>query len=180
MSDIMLLRDAFNHMHWADAKMYNRLLKMPALQKDERVMELLQHVHTVQYAFYYLWTGEPLRFPEKGDFKDLPALAGWASRYYPPARDFLAVMKEGDFGRRIHVPWSDYVEKQKGRKAQDATLPETIWQVAAHTTHHRAQVNTLIRAAGGQPPLVDFIAWVWEGKPEAIWPDFSKEWVTTR
>jgi hypothetical protein len=27
------------------------------------------------------------------------------------------------------------------------------------------QVNTRIRELGGTPPLVDFIAWIWAGKP---------------
>jgi uncharacterized damage-inducible protein DinB len=44
-----------------------------------------------------------------------------------------------------------------------------MFQVTSHSTHHRGQVNARLRALGGEPPLVDYIAWVWFGKPAADW-----------
>jgi uncharacterized damage-inducible protein DinB len=41
----------------------------------------------------------------------------------------------------------------------------------SHTAYHRGQVNTRLRELGGDPPLVDFIAWIWMGKPGAEWGD---------
>jgi len=52
-----------------------------------------------------------------------------------------------------------------GQETEPASLAETLFQVPAHSTYHRGQVNALIRNAGGEPPLVDFIVWVWLGKP---------------
>ena len=43
-------------------------------------------------------------------------------------------------------------------------------QVALHSTYHRGQINARIRELGGEPPLTDFIAWVWAGKPQPSWP----------
>ena len=48
---------------------------------------------------------------------------------------------------------------------------ESLVQVAMHTTYHRGQVATQIRALGGEPPLTDFVAWIWIGKPEPSWPE---------
>ena len=42
-----------------------------------------------------------------------------------------------------------------------------------HSTYHRGQVNVRLRELGGEPQLVDFIAWVWEGKPRAVWDDVN-------
>ena len=45
---------------------------------------------------------------------------------------------------------------------------ETMIQVAMPSMDHRAQVNARIRDPHGKPPLVDFIARVWMGKPLAL------------
>jgi len=41
--------------------------------------------------------------------------------------------------------------------------------VASHSTYHRGQIATRIREIGGEPPLVDFLYWVWSGKPAPQW-----------
>jgi uncharacterized damage-inducible protein DinB len=52
----------------------------------------------------------------------------------------------------------------------------TVWRAIAATPEAetdqkiRAQVNTRLRELGATPPLVDFIAWAWFGKPAAEWP----------
>jgi len=38
-----------------------------------------------------------------------------------------------------------------------------------HSTHHRGQVNARLRELGGEPPLADFIVWLWWGRPAASW-----------
>ena len=42
-------------------------------------------------------------------------------------------------------------------------------QVTIHSTHHRGQFNARLRQVGGEPPLVDYIAWVCFGRPPAEW-----------
>jgi uncharacterized damage-inducible protein DinB len=53
------------------------------------------------------------------------------------------------------------------------TLGETMLQIASHSTHHRAQNNSQLRELGAKPPLVDYIAWLWSGRPDAEWPAAS-------
>jgi len=50
-----------------------------------------------------------------------------------------------------------------------------MYQVIIHSTHHRGQVNSRIRELKGEPPLVDFIVWIWLGKPAAAWPAAIKK-----
>jgi uncharacterized damage-inducible protein DinB len=76
-----------------------------------------------------------------------------------------------DSNRPIVMPWIEMFEKRLGRKAETPTFYETLLQVSMHSTYHRGQVNTRLRELGAEPPLTDFIAWVWLGKPAAEWPD---------
>jgi len=74
------------------------------------------------------------------------------------------------------VSRSTFVIDESGRvkkvfeKVTPATHAESVVQVAMHTTYHRGQVATQIRALGGEPPLTDFVVWIWLGKPEPEWP----------
>jgi uncharacterized damage-inducible protein DinB len=71
--------------------------------------------------------------------------------------------------RPLVMPWVAQYEQQLGRTFDVATVGETACQVVSHSTHHRAQVNGRLRAVGGDPPLVDFIAWIWFGRPAPPW-----------
>ena len=40
-----------------------------------------------------------------------------------------------------------------------------------HTGHHRAQANSRLRALGAEPPIIDYIAWLWLERPAPAWPE---------
>jgi uncharacterized damage-inducible protein DinB len=67
------------------------------------------------------------------------------------------------------MPWVKSFEAQLGRTFSTPTLGETIFQVTSHSTYHRGQVNARLREVGGNPPLVDYIAWIWFGRPTPNW-----------
>ena len=67
------------------------------------------------------------------------------------------------------MPFVAEYERQMGRSFGVPTLAETMFQVTSHSTYHRGQVNARLREVGGQPPLVDYIAWIWFGRPDAEW-----------
>jgi uncharacterized damage-inducible protein DinB len=50
------------------------------------------------------------------------------------------------------------------------TVAETMLQVTFHSAYHRGQVSARLREVGVEPPLVDYIAWIWFGRPDAPWP----------
>jgi uncharacterized damage-inducible protein DinB len=58
---------------------------------------------------------------------------------------------------------------EKFGKALPATLGESVFQVITHTAYHRGQISTRIREIGGEPPLIDFLYWVWAGRPAPGW-----------
>ena len=73
------------------------------------------------------------------------------------------------------LPWAAIVGDLFGRAPEMPTLGETALQVALHSTYHRGQINARLREVGGEPPLVDYIVWVFLGRPVAVWPAASAD-----
>lgn len=162
------LDELFRHMEWADARVWRAVL--PA-GEDDRTYRLLFHLHQVQHAFLTVWRGEETpRFKEFSQHPDLPALATWAREYHQSVPLWLASVREEALNEVREVTWRKWVVRAIGHEPAPSTLAETMMQVSQHSTYHRGQVNARLRERGIEPPLTDFIAWVWMGKPEADWP----------
>ena len=159
----------FQHMDWADAKVWESVLKFPAADKDPRLKKLLYHISSVQRAFFYVRTKQPPVFPKETDFLALLDIAKWGYECYTWNNEYLKSLNENELKNIIEIPWADRVEKIIGKPPGNTTLAETMLQVTTHTAYHRGQVNARLREIGGEPPMVDFIAWVWLGKPKAVW-----------
>lgn len=162
-------RDLFRHMEWADAAVWRAVLGHPAASADERIRRLLYHLHLVQYSFYRTWTGIPREDPYP-EFTGARPMMEWAKAWFPPAHAFLDSVDAAALPKTMNLPWASLVERAIGRPAADSTLGETILQVAMHSHYHLAQVNARLKETGGSPPMADYIAWVWCGKPKAEWP----------
>ena len=167
-SDMLL--ELYRHMEWADATVW-RAVPSTDGTPDDRLRLLLAHLHFVQRAFLHAWTKQPIEaaYSEVQEFKKLTELRAWAEPYYPRARAFLEAASEESLGRPLALPWAAQISEALGRVPQPSTLGETCFQVTSHSTYHRGQVNTRLREIGAEPPLVDYIAWVWFGKPQPDW-----------
>ena len=167
MVNVATLQDLFAHMQWADATVWKTVFSFPPATQDARLQELLYHLHIVQRAFLKAWRGESLDgFPK---FSDAESLRDWGKAYYAEANSHLSTLTEEALNQPLLLPWAAMIEKQFGRTPESSTLGETALQVALHTAYHRGQVNARLRELGGEPPLVDYIAWIWQGRPAANW-----------
>ncbi|HYI10597.1 MAG TPA: DinB family protein [Thermoanaerobaculia bacterium] len=166
-----LVRDLFDHMQWADAEVWTAVeawrKEAEPGPKAERLMTLLQHLHDVQHSFLLMWTTGGRTSREQLTPEELQE---WARAFYAGAGPFLASFDIARSHDIVTMPWLPYFEKQLGRTLQQPTFAETLVQVPMHSTYHRGQINALLRELGGTPPLVDYIAWVWLGKPAPVWP----------
>ncbi len=162
------LRELARHMEWADALVWKSALSLQEAHSDPEIRERLHHVHTVQWAYLQIWREEPIDVPEPSSFEDLGAIQAWAREYHGQALDYLDGLEPEALEREVRFPWANQLVERFG-DPQPATLAQSILQVTFHTTYHRGQVNTRLRGLGGEPPLVDFIAWVWMGEPDADW-----------
>ncbi|HUP60607.1 MAG TPA: DinB family protein [Thermoanaerobaculia bacterium] len=160
----------YRHMRWADALVWRSVLASPEAQADERTYHLLLHMVQVQRAFLSVWRGEAPQWLELDTFADREALARYVRESHAKLTAHLDGVTEEQLGETMEVAWKRWVEKTIGCPPAPSTRLETMQQVAQHSTYHRGQVNARLRELGVEPPLTDFIAWVWLGKPAAEWP----------
>jgi uncharacterized damage-inducible protein DinB len=166
---IDLLRELIRHMEWADAEVWRAVMAHEPAVNDARLRHLLTHLHLVQRFFLIVWQKRPLDPSREPEFATAADLRAWARAYYAEAYRFFDTLDERALTSEVVMPWVKSFEAQLGRTLSTPTLGETIFQVTSHSTYHRGQVNARLREVGGQPPLVDYIAWVWFGRPEPHW-----------
>lgn len=161
------LRDLFAHMEWADATLWRALLAHAPAARDARLRDLMLHLHDVQRSFLRVWTDRPVSFPRPEEYPDLAAVHAWAQPVHPGLRAFASAVDPAALSRVVAMPWVEEFERLTGRRFASPTLAETMFQVTSHSTYHRGQANARLRELGGEPPLVDYIAWIWFSRPEA-------------
>jgi uncharacterized damage-inducible protein DinB len=164
--------DIVRHMEWADARVWAAALAHAPSSGDAVIHGYLSHLHQVQQLFLTLWEQRPMSefmAIATATFPSLNELRGWVQPYYPRVHRFLATADGTVMGRVVRMPGLEPYEQQLGITFGPTSIGETVFQVASHTGHHRAQVLSRMRALGGEPPLVDYIGWVWFGRPAADW-----------
>jgi uncharacterized damage-inducible protein DinB len=163
------LTRVYAHMEWADAVTWQTVLSHEAAGRDDYILDSLVHLHMVQRAYLSMWKGREVTIPKRSDFKDPLEIRDWARSYHPEVTHFLGVLSDERLGEVVETPWAALIEGEIGALPAPATLGETVFQVAAHSVHHRAQISRRVREVGGQPRVVDYIGWVWRGSPPADW-----------
>jgi len=164
-----LLAELLRHMEWADARVWSAVPDTePA---DARLKQWLVHIHVVQQAFFAVWTGADVRtaFRTPEDFASLADVRAWTRPYYPAAHEFIHALTVDRLNAPLVMPWAAQIAQELNRPIGPTTIGETCFQVASHSTYHRGQVNARLRDIGGEPPLVDYIAWLWFGRPAPEW-----------
>lgn len=162
------LKDLYRHMEWADTSVWHAALAHPPAARDTRLRDLLLHLHNVQRAFLHVWTQQPLAWPKPEEYPDIASVERWSRPVYAAATAFLDSLDAAALERPVVMPWASQLATRAGGTVHHPSLAETIFQVTSHSTYHRGQVNARLRELGGEPPLVDFIAWIWFGRPEPV------------
>jgi uncharacterized damage-inducible protein DinB len=169
MKALDLIGDLSRHTEWADATVWRAVWSSSAASNDQRIKDWLHHIHMVQHAFINVWRELP-HSANAGSDLSLSELQSWGREYHQLAASHFATLADEDLDQPMNMPWAKYLTKRLGRDPAGTTRGETLVQVAAHSTYHRGQVNARLRELGDEPPLTDFIAWLWFGKPDPEWP----------
>jgi len=164
------IEELFLHMKWADAAVWQSVLDFSKKNEDRRLHDLLHHIHLTQHAFGTLWRGEKLGFQSADDFENLAAVSKWGKEGHERLAEYLNSESNLDLAQDMAVPWAKLFERQIGKKPALTNLGETMLQLTHHSSYHRGQVNARLRELGAEPPMVDYIAWLWLGKPNIDWP----------
>ncbi len=164
------INDLFRHMEWADALLWSVVLGSdPGLVRNEELLRRLRHIHRTQSAFLHVWRGEVVDFASSPGLEASPLL-DFARNLGMDVRMFVESVDEARLAEVVELPWSRHFGEISGFDPAPTTLFDTFYQLCAHGVHHRAQINSLLRELGLTPPLIDYIGWAWQGRPEAVWP----------
>jgi uncharacterized damage-inducible protein DinB len=168
--DVRDLLELSAHMAWADATIWTSALRAPDASGDERLRAVFHHVHLVQHLFVDGWEGRPPSVRQAAEFVDATSLASWGRDAHRRIDAFLTRAPPPDLTREFREPWTEHFEARVQRKAAPHTLGESILQVFLHSIHHRGQICRRLREVKVEPPTIDFIVWLWAGRPAPAWP----------
>jgi uncharacterized damage-inducible protein DinB len=158
----------FHQMEWADALIWRSVLNLPSLEFDKSMWERFHHFHSTQWAYGQLMQEMPLTIPDLSTFSNLKSIGLWARQFYKEVSAYFDELTEADLNLKVEFPWAAQITKRLGNVGP-ATVGDSIIQLALHTSYHRGQVALRLREAGGEPPLTDFIAWIWMERPKPDW-----------
>jgi uncharacterized damage-inducible protein DinB len=164
--DVADCRALLSHAEWADALVWKAVTSCG--QEDDELRARLHHLHLVQWTYLHIWRAEQLKPRELSTFPTLAGIRRWAREYYRELPSYLGALSDPDLAKEVRFPWADRLVQRVGR-ARPATLAESVLQVALHSTYHRGQVARRLRELAVEPPLSDYVAWVWLDRPEADW-----------
>jgi uncharacterized damage-inducible protein DinB len=158
-----LLRDFYGHQAWADAEHWRAIESHPAARDDAAIRARLYHIHLVQRAFRSFVGDRQTSFDVKADdFATLAHLKAWARAYHDEMLPLLDSLSDSRLAERVDIQWFH-------DPPLDLTVTEALAQCAMHSQWHRGQNATRLRELGAEPPTVDFIVWIWKGRPAAAW-----------
>jgi uncharacterized damage-inducible protein DinB len=148
MKDMLL--DYFNHNHWANRACIETVAVAGAL--PPKTYRLISHILQAQR----IWLGRIQ--PEKGENLPHPwdelsteEYLLWNDRNLEKAKSYLqSAAAELDLNSPLTYANS------RGDKFSNSVL-EIFNQILTHSAYHRGQVNQLLREAGIDPPMVDYI-----------------------
>jgi uncharacterized damage-inducible protein DinB len=155
------LREQMAHCEWANAVFFHTWGKTPARDHQE-LRRRVGHIVGVQDGFLAVLTGKAPGRPPDGPPASYEELKARAVASHRGLRDFLAGATPETLSATVQIPWFP-------DPPCVITAAEALVQVAMHTQHHRGQCMTRLKDSGGEPKNVDWIIWLWKGKPEARW-----------
>ncbi len=157
------LTDLFQHQEWADAEHWRAIRDHPAASADSAIGARLHHIHLVQRSFLSVCRGEQPERPSLESFGGMDQLCAYARSYHEDVRPWLADITPDRLQQSVSIRWF---------KDPPLQLPvsQALTQAVMHSHYHRGQNASRLRELGGEPPMTDFIVWLWKGQPSSTWP----------
>jgi uncharacterized damage-inducible protein DinB len=156
------LRELMGYQEWADAVFFHFWSKAEGMWDDEEMRRRAEHNSFVQEAFRNLILGESVGNWNEGPPPSFLELKNRAHKANALCRDLVAKMEKKDLVDIVKPPWAPDTPHH-------ITIADALVQVAMHTQHHRGQNITRLKQLGGKTANVDWIIWLWKGKPEGRW-----------
>ncbi len=147
-------------MAWADASHWREVLDHPAARRNKALHARLHHLHLVQSFYAQFLLGREPFLTEPRNFRTAKDLARYARKAHEQIEQAWAASR-GRLGEAVRLPHLE--------PPCEPTRTEAFLQVTCHSTHHRGQNALHMRRLKLEPDTVDYVLWVWKGRPAADW-----------
>ena len=149
----MELQEMIEYLQWADNLVFDRieelddtLVETIFYKNGGSIRDRLQHLAEEYLAWYYDILGK---------------------KYTDEIKKFSSSTKNEliESIRQYHEKWLEYLKSPQKSKFEidegddlnvKISLDEVIYNLTNHATYHRGQINTLLRMAGHEVPMVDY------------------------
>jgi uncharacterized damage-inducible protein DinB len=155
------LRELLAHAEWANAIFFHTWGKGPA-RDNEEMRRRVSHVVGVQDGFLSVLSGQQPGGPSEGPPPSFEQLRARAKSSHAGLRTFAEKLDDATLTRTVRIPWFP-------EPPCIISVAEALVQAAMHTQHHRGQLMTRLKDFGGEPKNVDWIIWLWKGRPQGRW-----------
>jgi uncharacterized damage-inducible protein DinB len=159
---IEYVKNLLIYQEWADAVFLRIWEKTPSALEDSEMLERWQHVVAVQKAFYDLLKSNDSKLPQADLAAPYSELKEQSKTNHIQLKTLVSDLSDTKLDQKIEIGWLP-------EHPVVLTQMEALMQILLHTQHHRAQNMTRLKTLGGRRIVIDWITWIWKGKPEAQW-----------
>src|SRR5215472_4855360 len=156
------LHDLYRHQAWADAEHWRAIAAFDMARNDNVIRKRLHHIHLVQYAFQ--WSVGDRSAPPRITTPDISFedLCQYARAFHAGVEPYFETLTDERLSSLIQMQWFQ-------DPPLSISVAEALTQCVMHSQHHRGQNASRLRELGGEPPNVDYVVWLWKGRPAPAW-----------
>lgn len=156
------IRELLTYQEWADCEFFKRWRELERAGEDQAIKKLTDHFTTVQTFFLYALQKQQSDLPDRNaPPRSVPELLAGNRQNHLQLKNYVSSLTEESLSLTLDVPWFPGNFRP--------TVSEILMQIIMHTQHHRAQVLQSLAAYGEKSIIIDWISWVFRGKPVANW-----------
>jgi uncharacterized damage-inducible protein DinB len=151
-----------HYQSWADAQFFSRWKQLEDARTNQSILKLSNHMVLVQKLFLDALEQNESAMPEKD--KALPSVSEMETICRSNQQRLLAFLNgipEETLSKPVSLPWF--------RSESTLTVADAVLQIFLHTQHHRAQVLQMLSPYAEKSMVIDYIAWIYKGKPAPAW-----------
>lgn len=154
MADLAPFRRRFRYHAWATGLLTEAVGQRPS----SGARRPLGHALVADRIWLLRLRGEPTNGLVLWPELDAAGCRALAHRNAEAYAEYLGALSEATLDETVAY------QNSKGATYETA-VRDVLDHILLHAAHHRGQANAALRAAGAEPPWVDYIAWVRAGEP---------------
>ncbi|MBO7748726.1 DinB family protein [Paenibacillus sp. MWE-103] len=147
------IRIMFKQLNWANKRI---LAHLRTQDHNEQALRLFAHILHSEQVWLTRLLGKDSSHIAIWPDADLSDCSRWIDENHGNFLAYLISIEENGNLENVIA-----YKNQTGR-SYTTSVHDILTHVALHGQYHRGQINTILRAAGGEPVNVDFIAYIRE------------------